>query len=294
MDIKKYQVKTGQKVNLKNYPTSIDDQMNKKETKKRLMPDNLEQMRELQDRLYAEDKYGVVMVLQAMDAAGKDGAIKHVMTALNPQGTKVTSFKVPTRIEMNHDYLWRISKALPARGEIGIFNRSHYEDVIVTKVHDNVDHGKIPEKLITEDIWTKRYGQINNFEKYLVENGFKFIKIFLHLSKDEQKDRLLSRINNPDKNWKFSKSDIYERAYWEEYQNAYEEMLENTSTKEAPWYVVPADRKWFSRYLISEIVLNVLQEINPQYPSLNQEDLANLEQWKVILEKEEENTLRKD
>ncbi len=228
----------------------------------------------------------MLIVLQAMDAAGKDGTIKHVMTGLNPQGTQVVSFKVPSSEESDHDYLWRIVKALPRRGEIGIFNRSHYEDVIVARVHDLVSGSQIPQELITPEIWNQRYRQIRDFERYLEENGVTVVKIFLHVSKDEQRDRLLARINEEEKNWKFSSGDIQERKYWDQYQEAYEHLLNHTATPEAPWYVVPADRKWFARYLVSQIVLDTLEKINPQFPELSPQERAVLAECRRILEED--------
>lgn len=240
----------------------------------------------LQDRLYAQDKWGILLIFQAMDAAGKDGTIRHVMTGLNPQGTQVMSFKAPSSEESDHDYLWRIARALPRRGEIGIFNRSHYEDVIVARVHDLVSRSQMPEELVGPDIWNQRYRQIRDFERYLEENGITVVKIFLHVSKDEQRDRLLSRINEEEKNWKFSSGDIQERKYWDKYQEAYEQLLNHTSTPAAPWYVVPADRKWFARYLVSQIVLDTLEAINPRFPELSAQERAVLAECRRILEED--------
>ena len=195
-----------------------------------------------------------------MDAAGKDGAIKHVMKGFNPQGVHVASFKVPSSEENDHDYLWRIHRQVPRRGEIGIFNRSHYEDVLVSRVHDLVAKSQLPPELITEDIWHQRYRQIREYERYLSENGTMILKFFLHVSKEEQKERLLERIEDPEKNWKFSPSDTHERTYWDSYMKAYEAMLAGTSTEHAPWYVLPADNKWFTRFLVSEVILQKLKE----------------------------------
>lgn len=286
MDIKTYQVNGKDKVNLKDFSTRADKSVNKDNAKTKLMPQNIEKMAELQEKLYAENQHALLVVLQAMDAAGKDGAIRHVMSGLNPQGTQVVSFKVPSSEENDHGYLWRINKALPRRGEIGIFNRSHYEDVLVTRVHDLVKTSQIPQELVNEDIWETRYRQIRDFERYLGENGTKVIKIFLHVSKEEQRQRLLDRINEPDKNWKFSSGDIQERKYWDQYMNAYEQMLEHTATKDAPWFVVPADNKWFARYLVSKIVKTALEEIDPQIPELAAEEKAKLEECRLILEED--------
>jgi PPK2 family polyphosphate:nucleotide phosphotransferase len=218
-----------------------------------------------------------------MDAAGKDGAIKHVMSGLNPQGCQVFSFKQPSAEELDHDYLWRINKSLPERGRIGIFNRSHYEEVLVVKVHDYIKYAKLPEPLINKNIWDNRYRQIRDFERYLYENGVITVKFFLHVSKAEQKKRFLKRLEDPAKNWKFSASDLKERAHWSEYKAAYEDCLMNTSTKFAPWYVIPADKKWFARLAISEIIAQTLARLKPAYPRLNEEQLNNLAVYKEKL-----------
>jgi len=286
MDTGRYRVEGGRPVNLGQFSTRADRDINKKEARDQLMPANILRMAQLQEKLYAENRHALLIVLQAMDAAGKDGIIRHVMTGLNPQGTQVVSFKVPTSHEMDQGYLWRINKALPPRGEIGIFNRSHYEDVLVARVHDLVRSSQMPLELVTPDIWDQRYRQIRDFERYLHENGTRVVKIFLHLSKEEQRERLLDRINQPDKNWKFSAGDIQERRHWDKYMSAYEHMLEHTATKEAPWYVVPADNKWFSRYLVSQLVLEVLQEIKPRIPELAPAERAQLAECRRLLEEE--------
>ncbi len=286
MDITKYQVNGQDKINLNHYSTRADKGADKDKAKTKLMPQNIEQMADLQEKLYAENRHALLIVLQAMDAAGKDGIIRHVMSGLNPQGTQVVSFKVPSSEENDHDYLWRINKALPRRGEIGIFNRSHYEDVLVTRVHDLVKSSQLPQNLVTEGIWDTRFRQIRDFERHLTENGTKIVKIFLHVSKDEQRERLLDRINQPEKNWKFSAGDIQERKFWEEYMGAYEQMLEHTATKDSPWFVVPADNKWFARYLVSEIVVNALKELDPQIPDLPPAEKAKLEECRLILEED--------
>ncbi len=287
MEIGQYRVTGGKKVSLKAFPTDDDTSFDKDEIKKAHIPDNIQKMADLQEKLYAENAHSLLIVLQAMDAAGKDGVIRHVMTGLNPQGTQVVSFKVPSSEENDHDYLWRIVKALPRRGEIGIFNRSYYEDVLVSRVHDLVKNSQIPPELVTDGIWVQRYRQIRDFERHLSENGTTVVKIFLHVSKGEQRQRLLDRINEPDKNWKFSAGDIEERKHWKEYQEAYELMLEHTADKDAPWYVVPADNKWFARYLVSEIVLDALKRIDPKIPQLPEAERAMLEECREILEKDE-------
>ena len=283
MDIKKYRVKPNKKVDLEKFSTRKDDSYSKQEVKEEILPQNLEKMFEFQEKLYAENKRGILVVLQAMDAAGKDSLVKKVFTALNPAGCKVTSFKQPSTEELDHDYLWRITQKTPAYGEVGIFNRSHYEDVLVTRVHNLVNQKN------DDDFWEKRFEDINAFEKYLDNNGIKVVKFFLHVSKDEQKERLLDRINLDDKHWKFAASDILERENWDEYHKAYEDMLEHTSTDYAPWYVVPADNKWFTRFVVSEVMLDLFEQLDPQTPKLSKEEESQLEKWKkVLLEQDEE------
>ena len=284
MNTEKYLVKEKKKLDLYEVPTSYHGKLEKKEVKEVLIPENIKKIREYQERLYAENNQALLIVLQAMDAAGKDSLIKHIMTGVNPQGTKVVSFKKPSENELDHDYLWRVAKNLPPRGEIGIFNRSHYEDVLVSRVHKLVLDQPFPKNLVTKDIWENRFEEINNFEEYLSNNGIKIVKFFLHVSKDEQKERLMERIDRPEKNWKFASSDITEREYFDDYMKAYADMLINTSTKKAPWYIVPADRKWFSRYLVSEVIVEKLKEMDPQFPELSKEELDSLGKWKKILE----------
>jgi len=218
--------------------------------------DQLQRLTELQDRIWAEGRHAVLIVLQGIDAAGKDGTIKHVMTAFNPQGTPVTSFKVPSADELAHDYLWRVHKAVPRKGEIGIFNRSHYEDVLVVRVHD----------LVPRDVWSGRYRQINDFERHLTENGTTIIKLFLAIDRDEQRERFQSRYDDPSKRWKFSMGDLAERERWDDYQQAFDDMLAATSTADAPWYVIPANRNWFRNLAVSSIVADTIAELEPEYP----------------------------
>lgn len=284
MDIRKYRVKPNKKVDLEKFSTRKDDSYSKQEVKEEILPQNLEKMFEFQEKLYAENKRGILVVLQAMDAAGKDSLVKKVFTALNPAGCKVTSFKQPSTEELDHDYLWRITKATPAYGEVGIFNRSHYEDVLVTRVHNLVN------KKNDDDFWEKRFEDINAFEKYLDNNGIKVVKFFLHVSKDEQKERLLDRINLEEKHWKFAASDILERENWDDYHRAYEDMLELTSTDYAPWYVVPADNKWYTRLVVSEVMLDLFKQLDPHTPKLSKEEESQLEKWKkVLMEQDEKN-----
>ena len=282
MDIKKYRVKPNKKVDLEKFSTSKDESYSKEEVKEEILPENLEKMFEFQEKLYAENKKAILVVLQAMDAAGKDSLVKKVFTALNPAGCKVTSFKQPSTEEMDHDYLWRIGKETPAYGEVRIFNRSHYEDVLVTRVHNLVNQKN------DDDFWNKRFEDINAFEKYLDNNGIKVVKFFLHVSKDEQKERLLDRINLEEKHWKFAASDILERENWDEYHRAYEDMLKNTSTDYAPWYVIPADNKWFTRFVVSEVMLDLFKQLDPHVPELSKEEESELDKWKKVLMEEDE------
>jgi PPK2 family polyphosphate:nucleotide phosphotransferase len=283
MDTKKILVPPNKKLNLSKIKTDETLGISSKKDSVKLLNKNIERMRELQAKLYAQDKHSLLVIFQAMDAAGKDGTIKHVMSGLNPQGTQVSSFKQPSKEELDHGYLWRINKALPERGRIGIFNRSHYEEVLVVRVHDLVKYQKVPEKFANKNIWKQRYQQINDFEKYLYENGIIIIKFFLHISKEEQKERFLKRIEDPAKNWKFSMGDIEERKHWDDYQKAYQEAISATSKKYAPWYVVPADRKWFSRLAVSEIIVREMKKLRPEFPKLNNEQLSQLDEAKEIL-----------
>ncbi len=232
---------------------------------------------ELQDKLYAQDKWALLLIFQAMDAAGKDGAIKHVMSGVNPQGCQVFSFKSPSAEDLDHDYLWRCMKCLPNRGQIGIFNRSYYEEVLAVRVHPEfLNKQKLPPKLVGKDIWEERFEDIRNFEKYLTRNGVMIRKFFLHVSKKEQKRRFLERIENPLKNWKFSGNDAAERDYWDDYMECYEDLIRGTATKDAPWYVVPADNKWFTRVVVAAAVIESLAEMKLAYPEVDEKKLKEL------------------
>jgi PPK2 family polyphosphate:nucleotide phosphotransferase len=238
----------------------------------------------MQDILYAQDKWSLLIIFQAMDAAGKDGAIKHVMSGVNPQGCQVSSFKAPSSEELDHDFLWRCQKHLPERGRIGIFNRSYYEEVLVVRVHEAILKGqKLPEKLVTKDIWEDRFQDIRNFEKYLNRNGTIVIKFFLNVSKDEQKERFIERVDDPDKNWKFSVGDVKERGYWNDYMHAYEELIKNTSTEKSPWYVIPADNKSYARIAIASAIIHALDEMELEYPTISDEKIAELQAVKKAL-----------
>ena len=251
---------------------------------KEALKDGIEVLAELQDKLYAQDRWAVLLIFQAMDAAGKDGAIKHVMSGINPQGCQVFSFKAPTSEDLDHDYLWRCIKHLPERGRIGIFNRSYYEETLVVRVHEEIlAKQKLPEKLLTKHIWDERFQDIRNFEKYLSRNGILVRKFFLHVSKEEQKKRFLERIDNPEKNWKFSSADAKERGHWDEYMKAYEDMIRNTATKDSPWYVVPADNKWFTRVVVAAAVIDALASLNLNYPAVGEAKLSELAEAKRLL-----------
>jgi PPK2 family polyphosphate:nucleotide phosphotransferase len=248
-----------------------------------ILAGNIVRKAELASKLYADAKNGVLFVFQAMDGAGKDSSIKHALSGINPQIINVYNFKKPTAEELSHDYLWRCARRAPQRGKIAVFNRSHYEDVLVVKVHRLWENLNIQERCKTEDIIERRYEHIINWEKYLWENGIITVKIFLHLSQEEQKNRFLNRINRPDKNWKFEESDLRERGFWEDYQIAYQEAIARTSTMEAPWYVVPADNKRFAHTVVSEIVINTLEELDPSYPKVKKKQKELLERAKIEL-----------
>jgi PPK2 family polyphosphate:nucleotide phosphotransferase len=283
MDISKFQIEHRSDVKLSDIKTDQNGKISSKEDGEKLLAENTERMAELQDKLYAQDKYSLLIIFQAMDTAGKDGAIKHVMSGLNPQGTHVHSFKRPSDEELDHDYLWRATKNLPERGLIGIFNRSYYEDVLVVRVHDLVKNSQLPKEFITDDLWKNRFRQIRDYEQYLYENGTVILKFFLHISKEEQKERLLGRIDDKTKNWKFEAGDLTERKYWDDYQRCYQEAISETSTKQAPWFVVPADKKWFARLVISEVIVKTLESLNPEYPTISKEQAEILKDCKQKL-----------
>lgn len=244
---------------------------------KEMLQHGITHLAALQDKLYANDRWGVLLIFQAMDAAGKDGAIKHVMSGVNPQGCQVASFKAPSAEELDHDYLWRCQRHLPERGRIGIFNRSYYEETLVVRVHEELLHKqKLPPQLITKHIWRERFEDINNFEQYLTRNGIVVRKFFLHVSHKEQKRRFLERLERPEKNWKFSAADVQERQYWKQYMQAYEDMIRHTATKIAPWYVIPADNKWFTRLVVAAAVIDTLESLDLHYPTVGPDKLKEL------------------
>jgi PPK2 family polyphosphate:nucleotide phosphotransferase len=252
-----------------------------------LLAKGVQELARLQDILAAQDRWGLLLIFQAMDAAGKDGTIKHVMSGVNPQGVQVVSFKAPSSEELNHDFLWRTMKCIPERGRIGIFNRSYYEEVLVVRVHSELlQNQKLPKSLVTKEIWRERFEDINAFERYLTRNGIAILKFFLHVSKKEQKRRFLERLDKPDKNWKFSTADLKERQFWDTYQKAYEDMIGHTASEHAPWYVVPADNKWFTRLVVAAAVVDALDKMDLKYPKVGGEQKAVLERARAQLKGE--------
>ena len=283
---KQYCVGKGDGFHLKDYETKASFNLNSegKSLVKETLQIGVDALSAMQDILYAQDKWSLLIIFQAMDAAGKDGAIKHVMSGVNPQGCQVTSFKAPSTEELDHDYLWRCQKHLPERGRIGIFNRSYYEEVLVVRIHEQIlMNQKLPEKLITSTIWEDRFQDIRNYEKYLNRNGTIVIKFFLNVSKEEQKERFIERIDDPDKNWKFSIGDVKERGHWDDYMHAYEELIKNTSTEKSPWYVIPADDKYYARIAIASAIITALDELDLEYPTVSDEQIAELQTVKKAL-----------
>jgi PPK2 family polyphosphate:nucleotide phosphotransferase len=286
--IRPLRVKPGSQVNLaRDFDPGYTSRFKNKKEGAEFLKNGVQLLAEYQDRLAAQDTWGVLVVLQALDAAGKDGTIRHVMSGVNPQGVTVHGFKVPSSTELDHEYLWRYQRKLPERGQIAIYNRSHYEEVLVVRVHpENLERQRLPKSVRSGGVWSRRYREINDWEHHLVDNGFKVVKLFLNLSKEEQRKRFLRRIDLPEKNWKFSASDALERKRWNDYQKAFNDMLSNTSTKWAPWYVIPADHKWFARICAGVVLANTLMEIDPQYPKLPKEAREALGEVKVELEAE--------
>ena len=281
-------VPPGKKINLrKDYDPGYSGHYVSKEDAQEHLSEGVRLLAEQQDKLYAQNSYALLINLQAMDAAGKDSTIKHVMSGVNPQGVQVTSFKVPSTQELDHDYLWRNCIALPNRGNIGIFNRCYYEEVLVVRVHPEfLDRQQLPPYVKDKDIWKRRYEEINNFEKYLVNNGIIILKFFLYVSKEEQKKRFMERVEEPEKNWKFSAADIKERQYWDKYMDAYEEVFNATSTSWAPWYIIPADHKWFTRLAVVSVINTALDSLKLAYPTVSKEQKAELLAAKAELEQE--------
>jgi PPK2 family polyphosphate:nucleotide phosphotransferase len=277
--IERFRVTDGDKFKLKDFdPGDIGDVDFDKKDGKEILEVGVKKLASLQERLYAEGRWAILMVLQGIDTAGKDGVIKHVLSGVNPQGCSVHSFKQPSHLELAHDFLWRCNLALPMRGHIGIFNRSYYEETIVVRVHpDLLEKQNIPPQLVTKDIWKERYQDINNFEQRLARNGTVPLKFFLNISKEEQLKRLLARVDDPDKNWKFSPYDVAERKLWDQYQDVYEDTIRNTATKDAPWYVVPCDKKWFARLVVAGVLAESMEALDLQFPKVSDEEMKAIE-----------------
>jgi PPK2 family polyphosphate:nucleotide phosphotransferase len=281
---KSYRVEDGKHFRLKEFDPADTGRWDSVEEAKAQLQKDIKRMEELQDKLYAQDRWSVLLIFQAMDAAGKDGTIKHVMSGVNPEGCQVHSFKAPSQAELQHDFLWRTTQALPERGHIGIFNRSYYEEVLVVRVHPPVLESQlVPPSLTTKDIWKHRFEDINCFERHMGRNGTVVRKFFLHLSKKEQKRRFLARLDEPEKHWKFSAGDIQERECWDDYQEAYEDMIRHTASKQAPWYVVPADNKWFTHLVVAAAIVETLEELNLCYPKVDGAKLKEIAAARRIL-----------
>ena len=283
----RFRVNSGKHFRLKDFDPADTGHWKSEEHAQETLQEQVARTAELQDRLYAQDNWSLLLIFQAMDAAGKDSAIKHVMSGVNPQGCEVHSFKAPSERELQHDFLWRTTVVLPERGHIGIFNRSYYEEVLVVRVHrELLQAQKIPSSLVTDDLWDERFEDIRCFERHMTRSGTVIRKFFLHVSKKEQKKRFLKRLDEPEKNWKFSPSDVRERECWADYQDAYEDLIKNTATKYAPWYVVPADHKWFTHLVISTVIVDALQSLNLGYPKVDSQKRKELEAAGKQLQKE--------
>jgi PPK2 family polyphosphate:nucleotide phosphotransferase len=287
--LKRYRIEDGKHFRLKHHDPADTHGLGAepKPQAKELLANGVKELSRLQDILAAQDRWGLLLIFQAMDAAGKDGTIKHVMSGVNPQGVDVSSFKAPSAEELHHGYLWRCMKCAPGRGRIGIFNRSYYEEVLVVRIHPQIlESQKLPKALVTKHIWHERFEDINNFERYSTRNGIAVVKFFLHLSKKEQKRRFMERLDTPDKNWKFSVFDVKERQCWDAYQEAYEDMIRRTASAYAPWYVVPADNKWFTRFVVAAAVVDALKRMNLKYPKVSGPGQAALAEARQQLENE--------
>ena len=283
---KSYRIDDGKHFQLRDYDPADTGHWRSVEQAKEQLQKDVARMEDLQAKLYAQDRWALLLIFQAMDAAGKDGTIKHVMSGVNPEGCQVTSFKTPSDTELQHDFLWRTTEHLPERGHIGIFNRSYYEEVLVVRVHPQVlKSEKVPPALVTKDIWKERFEDIRSFERYMARNGTVIRKFFLHLSKKEQKKRFLARLDEPEKHWKFSEADIHERDYWDDYQDAYEDMIRHTTSKHAPWYVVPADNKWFTHLVVSAAIVETLEELDLAYPKVDAAKQKEIQAARRILTK---------
>jgi PPK2 family polyphosphate:nucleotide phosphotransferase len=282
-----FRVDHGKSFRLKDFDPADTQGLLSKEKAPELLERNLAHVQDLQEKLYAQDQWAVLLIFQAMDAAGKDGVIKHVLSGVNPQGCEVTSFKQPSAEELDHDFLWRTNKRLPERGRIGIFNRSYYEEVLVVRVHQEfLSKQHLPPKLISRNVWNERFEDIRNMESYLTRNGIVVRKFFLHVSREEQRKRFLKRLEEPEKNWKFSEADVREREHWNEYMSAYEDMIRHTATPEAPWFIVPADHKWFMHAAVSAAIIETLDSLKLAFPTVDRTRRKDLEAARQILEKE--------
>src|ERR1051325_843676 len=290
-------ITNGKKFRLKDVDpaNTLDFDSDEKPQAQEALATGVEVLAELQEKLWAQDRWAVLIIFQALDAAGKDGAIKHVMSGINPQGCEVSSFKAPSAEELDHDFLWRCAKRLPERGRIGIFNRSYYEETLVVRVHPNFLAGqKLPPDVNNKDLWKRRYQDITDFERYLAHNGILVLKFFLHISREEQRQRFLARIDDPGKNWKFSLNDVREREHFDEYMEAYEDTIRHTASKHAPWYVVPADNKWFTRLVVASAIVANLKKLDLDYPVLNEDELQALQDAKKVLAADDANERGKD
>jgi len=288
MDVARFRVPERTPVDLKKWPTKVKPFYDSKEQYQRLLADHVDKLDKRQNLLYAHDRYALLLIFQAMDAAGKDGVIKHVMSGLNPQGCQVFSFKHPSATELDHDFLWRTTTCLPERGRIGIFNRSYYEEVLIVRVHPEILQAqRLPDDVLHDsNLWKSRYRSIVDLERHLHRNGTRIVKFFLHVSKEEQKRRFLERLDEPEKNWKFQSGDVAERAHWVEYHDAYEQAIRNTASKHAPWYVVPADNKWYTRMIVAAAVVDALGELDLSYPKVGKEKLKELAESRAALSKQ--------
>ena len=285
--VKPYRVEHGKKFRLKDYDPGHTAGVKTKEEATELLEEGVSKLAELQDKLYAQNTWALLLIFQAMDAAGKDGVIKHVMSGVNPQGCQVYSFKAPSAEELDHDYMWRTMVRMPERGRIGIFNRSYYEEVLVVRVHKEILQAeKIPSALVTKSIWKERFEDIRGFERYLTRNGIVVRKFFLNVSRKEQKRRFLERLEQPEKNWKFSAADVRERGFWDDYMDAYEDMIRHTATPDAPWHIIPADNKWFTRIAVAEAIVSTLKDLNLSYPKVDPAKAKELEAARKLLEDE--------
>src|SRR5438445_1867426 len=285
--VKPFRVEHGKHFRLKDCDPAHTAGVKSKEEANELLEQGIQKLAELQDKLYARDSWALLLIFQAMDAAGKDGVIKHVMSGVNPQGCQVYSFKAPSSEELDHDFLWRTTRCLPERGRIGVFNRSYYEEVLVVRVHPELlARQKLPATLVTEKTWKERFQDIAAFERYLARNGTVIRKFFLNVSREEQRKRFLSRLEEPEKNWKFSAADVAERQHWDEYMKAYEDAIEATSSDHAPWYVIPADRKWFTRLAVADVIVEALEELDLHYPEVSEAQRKELEKARALLEAE--------